>query len=263
MPWSDWVQSPNVTKLPAPRRHLDYGDGDSFTTAVDLTLNVTDIAGAQAVLDPPSRGIQGTQYRVPEGWDDPTPFPPELGGLVYGVDIVNKPGSDFSDPFRLVDYDPDDHAEVLGWTIPSPVVYDRMSDFNLGADVWIDNATDYAAGITDPLNIGATFDTIDPTTPAGTVLAAPPNPGPTLSFTVGISPHTPLDNDSAVNIIMSHPFFEGWPIVTVRPPRWRYWTPRELPLRQRQRDDGLALRGAPSWRQGSSRQASNRWRAYL
>lgn len=45
-------------------------------------------------------------------------------------------------------------------------------------------------------------------------------------------------------------------------PRWRYWIPGELPLRQRQRDDGLAL--APlRQRDRTSRQRSIRQRAYL
>jgi hypothetical protein len=262
MTWSAWVQSPNLEQLPAARRHIDYGTGDTSSTAVDLALNVTDIAGAQASIEPPTQGHQATQYRVQDGWDDLAFAPPELGALVFGVDYDIKPGADPSDPYRYVDYDPDDHAEVIGWTTPSPVVYDRMGDFDLGADVWIDNATAYGLGSTDPLAIGATFDTIDPTTPAGTVLAAPPNPGSTLSFTVGISPHIPLDNSGAVNVVMSGAFFSGWPVVTIRPQRWRYWRPIEPPLRQNQRGDGLGLSGTPRWTGGASRQKSTRWRGY-
>lgn len=262
MPWSDWIQSPNVDQFPAARRHLDSGTGDSFTTAVDLTSDATDIAGAQAVASPPSQGHQATQYRVRTMWDENRFFPPELGALTLHVDYDIKPGADPSDPYRYVDYDPDDHAEVIGWTIPSPVVYDRMGDFSLGAAVWIDNVTDYGTGFTDPLVIGATFDTIDPTTPAGTVLAAPPDPGSTLSFTVGISPTTLLGDEGAVNVIMTGDFATSdWPLVTVRPQRWRYWIPGILPLRQYPRNDGLKG-SAPSARP-TSRQGTTARRTYL
>lgn len=44
-------------------------------------------------------------------------------------------------------------------------------------------------------------------------------------------------------------------------PRWRYWIPGRLPLRQRQRDDGLAL-GPLRQRGRTSRQGTNRQRAY-
>jgi hypothetical protein len=36
-----------------------------------------------------------------------------------------------------------------------------------------------------------------------------------------------------------------------------------LPLRQRQRDDGLGMSGTVRWGRGSSRQLSNRWRGYV
>jgi hypothetical protein len=264
MPWSPWIQSPNDDQPPAARRHITWFEADGYSIASDLAANVTDFAGAQASIDPPFRGHMATQYRVRDGWDANTFLPPELGALTQGVDFGIKPGADPTDPFRFVDYDPDDHAEVVGWTIPSPVVYDRMGDFDLGADLWIDPITDYDTGVVAPLAVGVTFDTINPTTPAGTVLATPPDPGSTLSFTVGISPHIPLDNEGAVNVIMTGSLFTSvWPRVTVRPQRWRYWIPTlvEPPLRQSQRHDGLGRSGTPRWSGGVSRQTSNRWRS--
>lgn len=261
MPWSEWVQSANQIKRPDIRRHLDYGTGDSFSTATDLLNEYSDIVGAQAGTSPAYQGHQATQYHVQSDWDEVDFLPDEFAFLTYGVDYTIKPGADPSDPFRYVDYDPDDHAEVIGWTIPSPVVYDRMGDFNLGANVWIDPVTDYGLGTTDPLVIGATFDTIDPTTPAGTVLAAPPDPGNTLAVTVGISPTTLVGDSGAVNIIATGPAYTGWPTITVRPQRWRYWRPGILPLRQYPRNDGLKG-SAPSARP-TSRQGTTARRTYL
>lgn len=68
----------------------------------------------------------------------------------------------------------------------------------------------------------------------------------------------------------SHEFYvRGWRMdagaawIDLRMPRFRYWMPdRDIPLRQRQRDDGLGLSTA-RWRRGRSRQASNRWAGYL
>lgn len=262
MPWSDWIQSANVVQPPAARRHVAYFEGDATSVASDRTSGVTDYGNAAAGTS--YRMHSGTQYRVRDGWDFNTFLPDEFADLVLGVDYTIKPGADPTDLYRYVDYDPDDHAEVIGWDIQGPIVYDRDFDFNLGADVWIDNSTDYAEGTTDPLAVGTTFDTIDPTTPAGTVLAAPPDPGSTLSFTVGISPTVLLAGSSAVNVVMSYPLGDDpnrWPTVIVRPARWRYWKPGITPLRQYPRNDGLRG-GAPSARP-TSRQGTTARRTYL
>lgn len=224
--WSDWIQSANEELRCAARRRIDYFSTDDHSTAYDLIASDVDIAGCQATST--TQGHRATQYRVPDGWDVGSPIKAEFGTMTYGVDYGIKPGSDLSDPYRYVDFDPDDSAEVLGWAIPAPIVYDRMEDYNLGADLWIDNVTDYGVGSIEPLVIGATFDTIPESTLAGTVMAVPPDPGATLSFTVGISPHEPLDDFSVLNAIFTGSLFdEGtvWPMVTVRPQKWRYWIP--------------------------------------
>jgi len=51
--------------------------------------------------------------------------------------------------------------------------------------------------------------------------------------------------------------------IDLQMPPFRYWIDSPLPLRQRQRNDGLGMSATPRWRGGSSRQASNRWKGYL
>lgn len=100
--------------------------------------------------------------------------------------------------------------------------------------------------------------------PVEVIIAGPVSEFAVLMITDESSDEPPTDPEIAA---YGHEWVvSGLPSVAaayVRLPRWRYWKPGQLPLRQRQRDDGLALRGAPSWRRGTSRQATNRWRSYL
>lgn len=217
-------------------------------------------------------------------------FPPELGDLTEGVDYDLRPGKTGSEDDAFIEYE-DGVGQVEGWTGFAP---GRITSLSGSFDP-PRHATARWRLLSPPPAVPAVPD------PFGSVTASPlaltPADGTAIAqivnaTTTGSSSGVPVElsiagpvSEFAVLIITDEssdiPFSagdpgsdfysHGWTAsgfigsagAYVRLPRWRYWKPGQIPLRQRQRDDGLALRGAPSWRRGTSRQATNRWRSYL
>jgi len=216
-------------------------------------------------------------------------FPNELYDLTEGVDYEVRPDRTGSEDDAFIEYE-DGVGQVQGWTGFAP---GRITSITGSFDG--PHATVKWRLLSPPPAVPAIPD------PFGSVTASPfaltPSDGTAIAqivnaTTTGSSSGVPVNlsiagpvSEFAVLIITDEssdiPFsggdpgdstyIHGW-VGTgligsagayVRLPRWRYWKPGQLPLRQRQRDDGLALRGAPSWRRGTSRQATNRWRSYL
>lgn len=217
-------------------------------------------------------------------------FPPELGDLTEGVDYEVRPDRTGTEDDAFIEYE-DGVGQVEGWT-----------GFAFGQIQAQSASYDPPRHATAKWRLLSPPPT-PPATPGPTesVAASPmvllPSAGAPIGqiingtvtgFAGGVGIELAINgplSEFAVLLVTDEssdePFYTGpsgegnyshqWTIGSlidgaaayVRLPRWRYWIPGELPLRQRQRDDGLALRGAPSWRRGTSRQATNRWRSYL
>lgn len=214
-------------------------------------------------------------------------FPPEFNDLTEGVDYEVRPDRTGTEDDAFIQYE-DGVGQVESWFA---FASGRISAHSAGYEP--KHATAKWRLLSPPPTVPA----IPPTN--GSVSATPlvltPDAGAPITqlidtTLVGFPSSTPVNayvagsvSEFAILMVtdesMDVPFagegvenynhawsVDGLPAAAaayVRLPRWRYWKPGQLPLRQRQRDDGLALRGAPSWRKGTSRQATNRWRSYL
>lgn len=216
-------------------------------------------------------------------------FPPELGDLTEGTDYDVRPDRTGSEDDAFIEYEAG-VGQIQGWTGFAP---GRITSLTASFDG--PHATAKWRLLSPPPAPPATPGPFD--SESAPVLALLPSDGSPIAQIVnatvtGAPSGVPVEltiagpvAEFAVLIITDEssdiPFsggdpgdssyIHGWTAsgfisaagAMVRLPRWRYWIPGQLPLRQRQRDDGLALRGAPSWRRGTSRQATNRWRSYL
>lgn len=216
------------------------------------------------------------QSTRPTAWlTDRDWFPILLDSLEEGVDYGIRPNRTEDDDDAYVEYESD--TNIFLENLPPLLRSESFTTFGSGGggswelaiqfnghylaehgpigtprdDAWrlpfgIPISTGFASGTessTPPVNYSSAIPAIDETVTDLTLSAWVPDLGTLESLEVR--------------------FEHGVPTVRYQMPRWRYWIPKRLPLRQRQRDDGLALRGAPSWRDQQSRQASNRWRSYL
>jgi hypothetical protein len=261
VPWSDWIVS-TYTATPQHRRHLRPfdEDGDDDLIAEDLDFGAPNDIYAQ-IADSTDLNGQAVQFDAPSDWATrKSTLPDEIAFLEEGVDYAVKPGADPGDPFRWVDYDPDDVSVIVGWTFPDPSELIYRSDFAATGWLWLDPHTAYPSGFTPggwPMVVrGTTFETLPSSAIVGDLFAAPPDPGSTDSFTVGI--HTPTPWAGTPSVIAAR---IGNPFMTYTQPRWRYWIPGILPLRQFPRNDGLRG-GAPSARP-TSQQSTTARRTYL
>lgn len=194
-------------------------------------------------------------------------FVPELlRGGVQGVDFDTIPGVDPDDPDQFVQWEDGSVTE---------------------AQAWVGTITGFHGGYTPGSALGIIFDDYlgrnDPTLPAWSQTypdaVIPNSTGAQQDFAYDFVKATSGDAELAVvldpgmgepALTTSSPAAGGFGVqgsftelaLRLLMPRWRYWVPGDVPLRQRQRDDGLGLSSA-RWRRGRSLQASNRWKGYL
>jgi len=274
MPWSPWQTADllDVAALVAGIEwHFDHGVYDE--NIVSTTMGNPSLYCLRQYGTTTSSGDSGTtrarQYSAPADWASQRDWNPALlGTLRRGIDYGVRPDRTGSEQDAYVEYDAGDNVHVAWDT--GRFALDSIDPQHASAftfDLGIAPNTVYAApSAPTPIpSVGTVFASGDQSTAAHTVFAGPPDPTPAKSFTVSVE-------IPASSIVQADPAFMPQPTISgtyitptmkVQPPRWRYWIPQEPPLRQRQRDDGLGLSGSPRWRGGSSRQSSNRWRAYL
>lgn len=214
-------------------------------------------------------------------------FPPEFNDLTEGVDYELRPDRTGTEDDAFIQYE-DGVGQIESWfAFASGRISSHSASYEPkhATAKWRLLSPPPAVPAVPPVNgsvaapplaftpdAGAPVTQIVNSTISGFPSAIPVNvnvAGPVSEFAVLVVTDESMDTPFVVEGVES--YSHEWSVIGlpaaaaafVRLPRWRYWKPGELPLRQKQRDDGLALRGAPSWRQGSSRQASNRWRSYL
>lgn len=285
MPWSEWQDGP--TRIESFQRYaaasLFYGgslppgwetypaDGEQPTTeALDVD---SDLYGYGTV----ENTIIGLFFAVGDGWKTARDwFPVALDSLEEGVDYGIRPGRTDSDDDAYIEYESSTDNTVVEEFKPilryeGGGVGGGPFGTTDGDGIW---SMGYVANPTlpDPHSgyreytveqwpgLGSVFAT-DGVVPVGTSYSSafPDVAGlSTLLVSPKMTGSPPLFGSSE-----AASFTIGSPSFRYQMPRWRYWIPRELPLRQKQRKDGLALRGAPAWRNQQSRQATNAWRSHL
>lgn len=167
------------------------------------------------------------------------------------TEVPFNPGSVLS--FRLQPDTPPPPAEPTSavWQIRYRVA-GGPNDGMFNGGVLLRHATGQAnlANYTNPTNLVR-----DTTSASQFILAAIVNDLPVYGA-LGTSAIAwwPSGDDGDARVMYVYEFFATatYPDLAVVPP-----------LRQRQRDDGLGLSGAPRWRGVTSRQSSNRWAGYL
>lgn len=274
MPWSEWQDGD--TGLVAWVREVRIARGTEGGTEIYYTVTATSALPTYSrgndIGSAPTEAWFLSQLRLPSSWATARNwFPSGMAGKVLGVDYDIRPDRAPGDPDRFIQYADGDNTATS--SIAGVLFNARFgsgappdgTNILVGVDVgtnyvpgvvpaWagigsiVDSAHLYAPWMTGGTDISGTFSGSDlfPTTAAQT-------------FTVGVE-----DNAGVLPEGVGYSFdVNPVAFTNYRMPQWRYWKPGQLPLRQRQRDDGLALRGAPSWRKGTSRQATNRWRSYL
>lgn len=208
-------------------------------------------------------------------------FPPEMSGLEYGVDYGPRPDRDeMEDLDAYIEYEDGlielQMSDVQGWDGEIELT---VAEASKDGDPW--TSASGRASLRDDL--GSRPDEFPPAVLAsaifpgmggGTTVAEVSGPtGTSASDTFSFGATTP-GFTLVVEPDLTFPHDDGLysgVISNARSvyarllyPQYRYWIPGgRLPLQQKQRSDGLALRGAPSWRRRQSRQATNRWRANL
>ena len=261
--WSDW-QDPIVSTYPTDGLYLNWQpEGQGGNTA---TANNAQSVDMNALKDNQTGVLyrRGWQHSLRAGWDSYRDwFPLPLRSLVEGVDYTAIPGKDPArDDDAYVEYESADPntrgAWVLGdWAVSNVNAFPgEVATWHVG---WATGST-YAPGPLDPWpGLGSTFATFTKAD-EGLGLGHPSGVPDSAESVLHL-----IDVDYAGTDVVDATVSALAPRITITLPRWRYWVPGEaprLPLRQRQRDDGLGLSTA-RWRRGSSRQGSNRWRGYL
>jgi hypothetical protein len=289
MPWSEW--QPGPTAIRAFSKYaigwLNYGgalDNGWYTVptkAIELYASALDGGtsdnpyGAVEHVEGAVYFIVGDSWKTDRDW-----FPVTLLGLEEGVDYGLRPGRTEFDDDAYVEYESDGDNTVteefkpllrytagsigggegaahdgdglweLGYIANPPLPVQTSDGAEFSVESWPGIGTVFASGGVEATNTSHSAEF-----PAGFSTAS------ALHVTATMSGTPPLVGESAS--AESAQFTIGSPSFRYQMPRWRYWIPRDLPLRQKQRNDGLALRGAPSWRNKQSRQATNAWRSYL
>lgn len=273
MPWSPW-QAPLLSDTPGVTTRINsdsnFPGSHGIVQATTANLGLSSVVFRDNTGDSNGRAdLLQSQY--PPDWQTSRNwFPALLQGLVQGVDYGPRPDRNpLTDNDAYVEYADGPNAD-LGWVMPSVQIQPLVN---------VDDTNHPASGTaTGTLELLASS---YPTT-AGTDVGPLPTGTPIRTVGVGeggtFTPAAPAFTSfslvlatSSVDIPVNTHI--GWgvtlsffPRQRTQSPMWRYWIPdstHPLPLRQRQRDDGLGLSGTPRWRGGNSRQSSNRWRAYL
>lgn len=278
MPWSDWQDpldmpvAPTSLRVGADSASHDPGE-HGFVQPSISNLSLT-AASRHDDLGYTIGRFDLLQFTASTSWESRRDwFPAPLQSLVEGVDYAARPDRNpLSDDDAYVEYE-DGLNEHLTWTMPTvsiitPLAVNRTTGdlgpsegTGVGTLERISGSAYPAVAGTDigVMPVGATIFT-EGLGQTGSFTPAAPS---SLSFAYVIavgSVDIPVDTVIGWGVQLA-----GVPTQVVRSPRWRYWIPgsaEPIPLRQRQRDDGLGLSTARQ-RARNSRQRSIRQRAYL
>lgn len=286
MAWSEWL--PGEVLQVTPHRLVLNWLPDTTTTTYstdngELSIQGShsapsvwpeyDETGASGRPSPgsaqPQPNLNGYTYWLPDGWESRRDGKPAaLDALTEGVDYAVIPGKDPWADDAYVEYETGVSNTLDGWDLGTFTVtgHDFVQDVASGAQTTgkarallgggAMGRTPYAS-LGEPV-VDLSWREWDLGQETDGLQFQPPDPGPVeqLFYFVDVSTSGPPNTYASVSFVLK-------PIeARVSQPRWRYWIPGDLPLRQRQRDDGLGLSTA-RWRRGRSRQVSNRWKGYL
>lgn len=250
MPWSAW-QDPFQIRSTATALQLNYSafSAEALVASDDFTSTFTYEAGDFIFT------VIGYQYKVQSTWETYRTFPYPMFDLTEGVDYIEVPGS----PGVFYEYESGPNI-FQGWDNP-PVVLSGNNDPHGGRtfNMMLQPGTAYVAGTIpdyDP-DLGVAIGAWDDGTPVGTTVATP---DPDMAMSFSLWPSRPPYDFSVDNSYQEY-LTRIAAIYLTQLPRWRYWAPGILPLRQYPRNDGLKG-GAPSARP-TSRQATTARRTYL
>jgi hypothetical protein len=293
MPWSEWQSGPTAIRSFSKYTVASLTFGGTFfngwrTSPTGLLELYAAIKDANAVN--PYGSIETKEsavyYVVSNVWKtDRDWFPVTLLGLEEGVDYGLRPDRTEFDDDAYVQYEsdgdntvteefkpllryqaggtgggtggsPGDGVWALGYTANPTLPIQTSSGAEFSVESWPAPATVFATGAVEAVNTSHSAQFPDGFSAASTIRVSVNMPGipPLLSEDPG--------GDGSLETAAAQ-FTIGSPSFRYQMPRWRYWIPKRLPLQQKQRRDGLALRGAPAWRRKASRQATNQWRANL
>lgn len=294
MPWSEWQPGPTAIRSFSKYTVATLTFGGTFfngwrtapTGLLEMYATVNDLG--ESSTDNPYGSVEtrdgAVYYLVNNTWKtDRDWFPVTLLGLEEGVDYGIRPGRTDSDTDAYVEYEsdgnntvveefkpllryqsggvgggtggtPGDGVWALGFNANLTLPVQTSSGAEFSVESWPEPDTVFATGAVEAVNTSHSAQFPDGFSTASTI-----------RVTVNMPGIPPLLADAGAGALeAAHAQFTiGSPSFRYQMPRWRYWIPRELPLRQKQRKDGLALRGAPAWRNQQSRQATNAWRSHL
>lgn len=283
MPWSEWQDGPTAIESfqQYAAAKLFYGGNQPPGWYTDPPGVIQPQAIALDVAEDPygygtvETSIVGMFFAVGDGWKtDRDWFPVELLGLTEGVDYSIRPDRTDMDDDAYVEYESTDDNTVTEEFKPI-VRYESGAvgggEFGTmdGDGIWslgyVANPTlpdpdspAYAYTVETWPGLGTVFAT-DGVVASGTSYSAsfPDVAGlETLLVSPKMTGSPPLFGNAGVaNFTLGAPSFR------YQMPRWRYWIPGILPLRQYPRNDGLRG-GAPS-AHPTSRQGTTARRTYL
>lgn len=285
MPWSEW-QPGEVLRISPDRVQLLWLP-DTTTTTYQTDTGMQVMVGSHSA---PSRWptdsevgtssrytegssqtqptLNGYNYWAPDGWDARRDWRPStLDNLTRGVDYDVIPGKDeYLDDDAFVEFEAGSNG-LDGWDLGTFTVEGHTVTQDVTKGVTTATAAAFLGSgsqARDPFlplsnpEPGVQWEQWDLDNSTDGLQFQPPDPGAVFSwyFFVDVGATGPPETLGAVNFLLA-------PIeLRLQQPRWRYWIPGDIPLRQRQRDDGLGMSTA-RWRRGRSVQASNRWKGYL
>lgn len=223
-------------------------------------------------------------YALSSGWStERDAFPSPMYDMTEGVDYDIVPGKDpYVDEDAYVQYESADPNVLTGWAdwnltletagsnggmaLPGVtglrVGYSAPITWGLSGPGWFSTyqglALDYIPGVmgaltTTPYALSlAALGTME----SWTIYQQPNWLTDPIPIEVHVGPQGFADSDSSTSLI--HGAMNPRPKFTFRMPRWRYWKPGVPPLRQRARNDGLAVDGQQQRGRGNSLQSSAR-----
>lgn len=258
MPWSEW-QDPFPVLVGGSFTMLSWSPSANVVQFSDPVL--FSYSGLNAVE---GGGISaaGVQWRYNEDWPNVREqMPPAMDALTEDVDYAVRPGYAGWEDDAYVEY-ADDPNVWTGWTSQNMQgqAYETANPSNaatgtMGMTIDTGYPDTEGADIGPFPGIGTAFATWTSVTMVD--IGPIPDPGPVNTFTLAVMPEI-----SAASNVAMVPFFPT-PRMVVILPAWRYWMPdtEPLPLRQKQRDDGLG-RSVVRARSTHSIQRSVRQRGY-
>lgn len=284
MPWSPWITDGYLYDLPADYATVEvdlasgqrtvYGRFDLNPQLSDQWQTIMWYDGTQSLS---FTSQMGTVSVLGDGWETNFEvYPAALWDLQEGVDFTIRPDRTYDDPDCYVEYLPGAAISFAGWRVPPMTVHwQSLHDTNIvsgtgrvalvatdgRAEAWpgygagqalaqypLDNATSVNVPVPEALvqDIGPAVTLVIQDSANHTF----PPPPPTGNWVW--SRQSSITQQAGAT----------WPGAQGFMPPYRYWIPGLLPLRQVQRDDGLA-RSVVRATGGHSRQSSLRARGFL